>query len=86
MDYQHKSRTRGKDKETERRKRNGGYSRRHIRQCITVKGAQKTVIPKQEKNIKESSYKTKLEKHYKSHGKKNKNKKNKTNKTKTPTN
>ena len=82
MDYQHKSRTRGKDKETERRKRNGGYSRRHIRQCITVKGAQKTVIPKQEKNIKES-YKTKLEKHNKSHGKKNKNKKNK---TKPPTN
>ena len=82
MDYQHKSRTRGKDKETERRKRNGGYSRRHIRQCIAVKGAQKTVIPKQEKNIKES-YKTKLEKHNKSHGKKNKNKKNK---TKPPTN
>ena len=74
MDYQHKSRKRGKDKETERRKRNGGYSRRHIRQCITVKGVEKTVIPKPEKNIKECSYKTKLEKHSKSHGKKNKTK------------
>ena len=83
MDYQHKSRKRGKDKETERRKRNGGYSRRHIRQCITVKGINNAVMPKQEKNIKKCSYKTKLAKHGKAHGKKDKNKNKNENKTKT---
>ena len=78
MDYQHKSRKRGKDKESERRKRNGGYSKRHIRQCIAVKGTSTLTTKKQEQNKeavnKKQSYQAKLEKHNKSHGKKNKNK------------
>ena len=78
MDYQHKSRKRGKDKESERRKRNGGYSKRHIRHCIAIKGTSNLTTKKQEQNkeevSKKQSYQAKLEKHYKSHGKKNKNK------------
>jgi len=78
MDYQHKSRKRGKDKESERRKRNGGYSKRHIRQCIAVKGTSNLTTEKQVQNKEElnkkQSYQAKLEKHHKSHGKKNKNK------------
>jgi anti-sigma-K factor RskA len=80
MDYTLKTRKRGKDKETERRIRNGGYSSRHVRQSQKNKTKNQT---SQEPKITKPSYKTKIEKYNKSHGKKNKTNNKKENNLKT---
>ena len=46
MDFQVKVRKRGKDKETDRRKKNGGMSQKHVRLQELEMERRKTSVPK----------------------------------------